>query len=43
MHFATFDLSDEPLFYPKQELLQLQEQQNINDVLHLAIGAKHQF
>jgi L-ascorbate metabolism protein UlaG (beta-lactamase superfamily) len=43
MHFATFDLSDEPLFYPKQELLQLQEQQNIDAVLHLAIGAKHQF
>ncbi len=40
MHHGTFDLSDEPIFYPKQELLQLQEQQGLNDVLHLAIGRK---
>jgi L-ascorbate metabolism protein UlaG (beta-lactamase superfamily) len=41
MHHATFDLSDEPIFYPKQELLRLQEEQNIADVLHLAIGNKY--
>lgn len=38
MHHGTFDLSDEPIFYPKQELLQLQEQQGIDQVLHLIIG-----
>jgi L-ascorbate metabolism protein UlaG (beta-lactamase superfamily) len=41
MHHATFDLSDEPIFYPKQELLRLQEQQNREAVLHLSIGGKH--
>jgi L-ascorbate metabolism protein UlaG (beta-lactamase superfamily) len=41
MHHGTFDLSDEPIFYPKQELLQLQEQQGVEQVLHLAIGRKH--
>ena len=40
MHHGTFDLSDEPIFYPKQELLQLQEQKGIEKVLHLAIGKK---
>jgi L-ascorbate metabolism protein UlaG (beta-lactamase superfamily) len=43
MHFGTFDLSDEPIFYPKQELQRLQEEQNINEVLHLSIGGKHYF
>ncbi len=43
MHFGTFDLSDEPIFYPKKELLDLQEKQNINNVLHLAIGKKYYF
>ena len=41
MHHSTFDLSDEPIFYPKQELMQLQEDQAIDTVLHLAIGQKH--
>lgn len=41
MHHGTFDLSDEPIFYPKQELLRLQEEQGIDHVLHLSIGAKH--
>lgn len=40
MHHGTFDLSDEPVFYPKQELLQLQEKQNISNVFHLKIGEK---
>lgn len=40
MHHGTFDLSDEPVFYPKQELLQLQEEQNISNVFHLKIGEK---
>lgn len=40
MHHGTFDLSDEPIFYPKQELMQLQEQNGIEQVLHLAIGRK---
>ncbi len=40
MHHGTFDLSDEPIFYPKQELLQLQEQKGIEQVLHMAIGKK---
>lgn len=43
MHFGTFDLSDEPIFYPKQELLRLQEENNISNVLHLGIGGKHYF
>lgn len=41
MHFGTFDLSDEPIFYPKQELMRLQQENNINHVLHLPIGRKH--
>jgi L-ascorbate metabolism protein UlaG (beta-lactamase superfamily) len=41
MHHGTFDLSDEPIFYPKQELLRLQEQHGINNVQHLSIGLKH--
>jgi L-ascorbate metabolism protein UlaG (beta-lactamase superfamily) len=40
MHHGTFDLSDEPIFYPKQELMQLQEQQGMHHVEHLAIGRK---
>lgn len=43
MHFGTFDLSDEPIFYPKQELLRLQEEQHVEQVLHLSIGGKHYF
>lgn len=41
MHYGTFDLSDEPIFYPKQEMLRLQETHNIDNVLHLSIGGKH--
>jgi L-ascorbate metabolism protein UlaG (beta-lactamase superfamily) len=40
MHHGTFDLSDEPIFYPKQELIRLLKQQNIENVLHLPIGRK---
>jgi L-ascorbate metabolism protein UlaG (beta-lactamase superfamily) len=40
MHHGTFDLSDEPIFYPKQELLFLQEQKGMNHIQHLAIGRK---
>jgi L-ascorbate metabolism protein UlaG (beta-lactamase superfamily) len=43
MHHGTFDLSDEPIFYPKQELLLLQEQQDIHHVQHLSIGQKLQW
>lgn len=42
MHHGTFDMSDEPIFYPKQELLLLQEKFNINSVEHLSIGNKLQ-
>jgi L-ascorbate metabolism protein UlaG (beta-lactamase superfamily) len=38
MHHATFDLGDEPVFYPKQEMLRLQEEQNCTTVIHAAIG-----
>ncbi len=43
MHHGTFDMSDEPIFYPKQELLLLQELQNITNVEHLSIGYKLQW
>lgn len=43
MHFGTFDLSDEPIFYPRQELRRLQEETGIDQVLHLSIGGKHYF
>lgn len=43
MHHGTFDMSDEPIFYPKQELLLLQELQNIANVEHLSIGYKLQW
>ncbi len=43
MHHGTFDLSDEPVFYPKQELILLQEHHNITSVQHLSIGNKMQF
>ncbi|HLP36187.1 MBL fold metallo-hydrolase [Lacibacter sp.] len=43
MHHGTFDLSDEPVFYPKQDLMLLQEQHNITAVQHLSIGNKMQF
>ncbi len=42
MHHGTFDMGDEPIFYPKQELLLLQEKLNINSVEHLSIGNKLQ-
>jgi L-ascorbate metabolism protein UlaG (beta-lactamase superfamily) len=41
MHHATFDLSDEPIFYPKKELMELSYQQNNNTVLNLTIGTTH--
>ncbi len=43
MHHGTFDMSDEPIYYPKQELLILQEQQGISNVEHLSIGYKLQW
>lgn len=42
-HFGTFDLSDEPIYYPKQVLQQLQAEKNIDHVLHMSIGGKHYF
>lgn len=42
MHHGTFDMSDEPVFFPRQELLLLQEKFNINSVMHLSIGNKLQ-
>jgi L-ascorbate metabolism protein UlaG (beta-lactamase superfamily) len=41
MHYGTFDLSDEPIFYPLQELMQLSADQHINNILPLSIGQKH--
>jgi L-ascorbate metabolism protein UlaG (beta-lactamase superfamily) len=43
MHHGTFDLSDEPVYYPKQELLHLQELHGFDRVLHLSIGQKQQW
>ncbi len=43
MHHGTFDMGDEPIFYPKQELLLLQEKQGFNQVQHLSIGGKLQW
>lgn len=43
MHHGTFDLSDEPVFYPKQELILLAEKLGIAGVNHLSIGNKLQF
>ncbi|MFT3846386.1 MAG: MBL fold metallo-hydrolase [Lacibacter sp.] len=40
MHHGTFDLSDEPIYYPKQEMLRLQEEKNFSNVFHLTIGEK---
>jgi L-ascorbate metabolism protein UlaG (beta-lactamase superfamily) len=40
MHHGTFDLSDEPIFYPKREMLLLQEKLGVNAVNHLSIGKK---
>ncbi len=41
MHHGIFDLSDEPIFYPKQELLHLQKEQGVENVKHLSIELKH--
>jgi L-ascorbate metabolism protein UlaG (beta-lactamase superfamily) len=41
MHHGTFDLSDEPIFYPKEQISIVAAQQNINGLLHLNIGSKH--
>jgi L-ascorbate metabolism protein UlaG (beta-lactamase superfamily) len=38
MHYGTFDLSDEPIFYPKTELLKLKTEQNIHSILFPNIG-----
>ncbi|HMO34232.1 MAG TPA: MBL fold metallo-hydrolase [Lacibacter sp.] len=43
MHHATFDLSDEPLFYPRQELLRLWEADPAVSVLDAVIGQKYPF
>jgi L-ascorbate metabolism protein UlaG (beta-lactamase superfamily) len=40
MHHGTFDLSDEPIFYPKQEMQLLEEKLGIASVNHLSIGKK---
>jgi L-ascorbate metabolism protein UlaG (beta-lactamase superfamily) len=42
MHHGTFDLSDEPVFYPKQQLQLLAEEQMLQlKVLHLTIGDRY--
>lgn len=41
MHHGTFDLGDEPVFYPKQELINLTAIKNMAGILHLNIGEKH--
>jgi L-ascorbate metabolism protein UlaG (beta-lactamase superfamily) len=41
MHHGTFDLSDEPIFYPKQQISELVAQQQLEGLLHLNIGNKH--
>ncbi|MFM2358611.1 MAG: hypothetical protein RLY16_604 [Bacteroidota bacterium] len=38
MHFGTFDLSDEPVFYPRTLLKQLAAEQELNGILHADIG-----
>jgi L-ascorbate metabolism protein UlaG (beta-lactamase superfamily) len=43
MHHGTFDLSDEPIFYPKQELTELAAKEKLNNILHLDIGTKQLF
>ncbi len=41
MHHGTFDLSDEPIFYPLQELQKIAETENMNNIRSLSIGSKH--
>jgi L-ascorbate metabolism protein UlaG (beta-lactamase superfamily) len=41
MHHGTFDLSDEPIFYPLQQLQKIVASENIADVIPLVIGKKH--
>jgi L-ascorbate metabolism protein UlaG (beta-lactamase superfamily) len=41
MHHGTFDLSDEPIFYPLQQLQQISANQNIDAILPLSIGNKY--
>ncbi len=41
MHHGTFDLSDEPIFYPLQQLQQISAEKNISGILPLSIGSKH--
>jgi L-ascorbate metabolism protein UlaG (beta-lactamase superfamily) len=41
MHHGTFDLSDEPVFYPLQQLQEIITAENITGVLQLPIGKKH--
>jgi L-ascorbate metabolism protein UlaG (beta-lactamase superfamily) len=38
MHYGTFDLSDEPIYYPKNVLMELVNDNPIKDVLFLDIG-----
>jgi L-ascorbate metabolism protein UlaG (beta-lactamase superfamily) len=41
MHHGTFDLSDEPIFYPWQEMERLAQEQSLHQLLRMDIGAKH--
>jgi L-ascorbate metabolism protein UlaG (beta-lactamase superfamily) len=41
MHHGTFDLSDEPIFFPLQQLQQISAEQNMDDILALSIGRKY--
>ncbi len=40
MHFGTFDLSDEPVYYPLQQLNHLEQEQEVDGVTPLDIGNK---
>jgi L-ascorbate metabolism protein UlaG (beta-lactamase superfamily) len=41
MHHGTFDLSDEPLFYPWQEMERLAQEHSLHQLLRMDIGSKH--
>jgi L-ascorbate metabolism protein UlaG (beta-lactamase superfamily) len=43
MHYGTFDLSDEPIFYPEKELRRIVQESALNFVKFNKIGAKNTF
>lgn len=40
MHYGTFDLSNEPIFYPKEQLQEILKKQNLQGVVFGTIGQK---